>query len=60
MKSTDIIINAWLTLKGSKPSSLQLLEGSALACQALFYSNDLVNWYDLLSASISTFLSQVS
>lgn len=59
MKSTDIIINAWLALKESKPSSMQLLEGSAITYQALFLSNDSVNWYNFVSEPISTWLKGV-
>ncbi|XP_034247765.1 uncharacterized protein LOC117649270 [Thrips palmi] len=59
MKTTDVILNAWATLKESKPSALQLLEGSALASQALFYTNDFVSWCDILSASTSLWFSQV-
>lgn len=59
LESSDTILNAWLALKETKASPLMLLEGSAMACQALFSCSDKVNWYDLISGSLLTWFSRV-
>ncbi|KAK3927476.1 Glutamate--tRNA ligase 1 [Frankliniella fusca] len=59
MVDSSIILNAWQALTASKPSALHLIEGSALAAQALFSSSDTVAWHDIICASLSSWMCDV-
>lgn len=59
MVNSSIVLNAWHALKASNPSPLHLIEGSALAGQALFSCSDTVAWHDVISASLSSWLCEI-